>query len=120
MDGTQKIAGGFVITCSNASVLFEFLEEIFDQVPPFVHLFIIRTLFRAVAFGRNHHLAIGGFQFGNHAFQGVIGFIRKKSPNVFDIVQKRVGPVQIMGLARGQVKARGVAQSVARGVNFCG
>ena len=118
MDGTQKIAGGFVITCSNASVLFEFLEEIFDQVPPFVHLFIIRTLFRAVAFGRNHHLAIGGFQFGNHAFQGVIGFIRKKSPNVFDIVQKRVGPVQIMGLARGQVKARGVAQSIASRMNF--
>jgi hypothetical protein len=28
--------------------------------------------------------------------------------------------VQIMGLARGQVKTRGIAQSVARGVNFCG
>ena len=120
MDGTQKIAGGFVITCSNASVLFEFLEEIFDQVPPFVHLFIIRTLFGTVGFGGNHHLAIGGFQFGNHAFYGIIGLVGQKSPNRLKIVQKSISPVQIMGLARGQVKTRGIAQSVARGVNFCG
>jgi hypothetical protein len=32
-------------------------------------------LFRAVGFGGNHHLAIGGFQFGNHAFQSIIGFV---------------------------------------------
>lgn len=93
MDGTQKIAGGFVVTCGNASVLFEFLEEIFDQVSPFVHFFIIRTLFRAVGFGGNHHLAIGGFQFGNHAFQSIICFVGEKSPNSLEVVQKRIGPV---------------------------
>jgi hypothetical protein len=36
IDGTEEVAGGFVMAGGNRPVLFEASEEVFDQMPCFV------------------------------------------------------------------------------------
>ncbi len=48
VDCAEEVSGGFVVARSDGTILFEFGEEIFDQVARFVEFFIVFALFKAV------------------------------------------------------------------------
>lgn len=62
MDATEEGAGAFIVSGCNGAVLLEFLKEIFDQMPPFVHLCVVFALGDPVGFGRNNGLNFGSVE----------------------------------------------------------
>lgn len=53
IDSTKEGLGALVVSCGDASELFEFREGIRDQIPGLVHLLIISPLFFSVFLGRD-------------------------------------------------------------------
>ena len=51
MDGGEEISGGFVVAGGNGSELFEFAEEVFDQMACFGE-FLIERARRGIGRGR--------------------------------------------------------------------
>ena len=41
MDGGVEAGVGFVVACGDSPEFFYFLEEVFDQVTPFVHALVV-------------------------------------------------------------------------------
>ena len=64
----------FVISGSDTTELFQFTEEIFNQMTPFVHGEIARNRAFAIRFGRNDRERATRFELGS---QGVVveGFV---------------------------------------------
>lgn len=54
MDGAKEVAGGLVVTGSNAAILLELVEELLDQVTDTVQVLVIFARLFAAALGRNH------------------------------------------------------------------
>jgi hypothetical protein len=52
MDGSQKVTSCLVIAGCNGSELLELTEIILDQMPLLVHVLVIKSLVRAMAFRR--------------------------------------------------------------------
>ena len=65
----------FIITCCNGSVLLDFLEEVFDEVPPFVGLLIVFALFFSVRFWRDDRFDASFFEQIQHTLQRIIGLV---------------------------------------------
>ncbi len=53
MNGGEEITRGFVIAGGDGSELLELTEEILDQMPCLVQVFVIEPLVRAMAFRRD-------------------------------------------------------------------
>ena len=53
MDGSEKITSGLVVAGCDGSELLELTEEILDQMPCLVQVFVIEPLVRAMAFRRD-------------------------------------------------------------------
>lgn len=118
---TDEISGGFVVARSDGAILFEFGKKIFYQVARFIEVFVVFPLFDAAGFwwddASNAHL----LQKVKHALVRIEGFIRKQG---FDFSkpprQENIGPLQIVRLTGREMKARGIAQRIAGGVDFGG
>ncbi|MDB5769836.1 MAG: hypothetical protein JWM42_210 [Burkholderia sp.] len=111
MDGSEKITSGLVIAGCNGSELLELTEEILDQMPCAVQVFVIEPLVRAMAFRRDDRGLAGPSQWFKYPYVGVIPFVRQEGVCI-DIRKKCIGPVQITGLAAGQMEPRRVAQGI--------
>lgn len=47
MDGTEKVTGGFVVSCCYGAELLESGKEVFNQMTSFVEVQIVTTLLDA-------------------------------------------------------------------------
>ena len=101
VDCGKEVSCGFVIAGCNGAELFEFAEEVLDEMARLVSLFIVVALGFAVAFWRDHRRLSFSEQRFDHAFVGIDGFIGQQSIR-FHLRQQCIGTLQIMGLARRQ------------------
>ena len=118
MDGREEISGGFVVSGGNGSELFEFTEEIFNEVSRFVEISIKiggrQTILPRWDYGRfagrcqrlaDPRVSIEGLV----GDQRISGHLR----------QQRIGSDQIMGLPGRQQESQRVAERVDQSVDFC-
>lgn len=111
VDCGEEVPGGFVITACDGAELFQFAEEIFDEMARLVSLFIVIALDFAVALWWDHCRLSCCEQRFYDALVGVEGFVREQSISSH-LRQQRVCALQIMGLARRQKKRKRIAQRV--------
>ncbi len=111
MDCGEEISGGFVVAGGDGAVLLELTEEVLDEVARLVSFFVVVALDFAVALGRDHDRLALCQQRLDHPFIGIEGLVRQQGPGRH-IRQQRVGPLQIMGLARRQQEVQRIAQGI--------
>ena len=75
MDGSQEVSSCFIISGGYGSVLFKFSEEVFDEVPGLVEVFIVRTRVDPILFWGNDRLTSFLFKFFSHTFVCVISLV---------------------------------------------
>ena len=119
VDTTEESAGAFIVSGCNGAVLLDFLKEILDEMPPFIHLFVVFALFDPVGFRRYDGLNLGLFQQIKDTLVRIIGLISQEGFYAHQkIGQQSVGTLQIVGLSGRQMKAGRIAQSIAGGMDF--
>lgn len=72
------MASGFVIASGNGTKLFEFAEEVLNQMPLLIKFLVMGTPNHSVAFGGNNRRFPGLLQRIQHPFIGVIRFVGKE------------------------------------------
>jgi len=115
VDCGKEVPGGFVITGCDGAELFEFAEEVLDEMACLVSLFIVIALDFTVALWRDHRRLSCREQRFDHTLVGVEGFVRQQSIG-HHLRQQRVGAFQIMGLTRRQQERQRIAQSIDEGI----
>ena len=111
MDCGEEVPSGFVITGRDGTKLFEFAEEILDEMARLVGFFVVLALDFTVSLWRDYRCLSCRAQWFDDALVGVEGFVRQQSIGRH-LWQKLVGALQIMGLARHQQKQKRIAQRV--------
>jgi hypothetical protein len=111
VDGGKEIFGGFVVAGGDRPELFEFAEEILDQVALFVEFAIEFTRRQAVWSGRDD----GGFASRRQRVEdsaiGIEGAICDQQVGGH-MRQQRISPGQVVRLSRGQQQAQRIAERV--------
>jgi len=111
VDGGKEIAGGFVVAGCDCPELFEFTEEILDQVALFVE-FAIELAWRRAVWSRRDY---GGFAGRGQRVEdpaiGIEGAICDQQVGGH-MRQQRIGPGQVVRLTRRQQKAQRIAERV--------
>ena len=110
MDGSAVAGIGFVVARGDASELFDFLEEVLDQVAPFVHFLVVGDGSGPAAVGRDHRQGAAFVQLRPEpiAVEGLVADQRLER----DAVQQRLDADAVVALARQQDEAREVAERV--------
>ena len=85
----EEIFSGFVVSCGDSAELFEFEEEIFDQVALFIDFLIVVALVGAVRFGRDDGLDGLALQEVQHTLIRIVGFVSQKIVR-FEARQQRI------------------------------
>ena len=101
VEGGEKIFGGFIVARGDGAELFEFAEEILDQVARLVERLIELTGRCSVLPRRDHGGFPGPRQRFENTFIGIIGLVADQHLGG-DLRQQRIGAGEIMGLSRGQ------------------
>ncbi len=78
MSRGQEVAGGFVVPGCDCPELFEFGEDVLDEVARLIKVFVELPLQAPVGFGRDDHAHAGLLDGFDDTFVRVIGFIRDK------------------------------------------
>jgi len=117
IDGTEEVSRCFVISGCDGAVLFQPGKEVFDQMPSFVEMFVVRALHVAVCPGRDDDLFTRVFQWLNDPFIRIMGFIGNHGLRR-DVGQQRIGTFQVTGLPRREVKSGGIAQGIDGGMDL--
>lgn len=117
IDGGAEIAGGFIIAGSDSSELFDFTEEIFDQMTGFVAFFIMDALAFAVSLGGNDRRFSSVVQRRDHARVSIVALVGQPCIGL-KTWQQAVRAFQIAGWPRREMKPDGVAQGIHESVNF--
>ena len=118
VDGREEISGGFVVAGGDGSELFEFTEEIFDEVSRFIEISVKiggrQTIWPRWDYGR---FAGGceGLADPRVSIEGLVGDQRISG----HLRQQGIGSDQIVGLPRRQQESQRVAEGVDQGVDFC-
>ncbi len=117
MNPGEKVARSFIIPRGDGAKLFEFAEEVLDQVARLIEVFVIVARIFSVAFGRDDSALTGFLKRIDHAFIGIERFIGDHGIGL-DGGKKRIGAVQIMSLARREQEVSRIAQCIDGGVDF--
>jgi hypothetical protein len=115
--GGEEVSGGFVVACGDASEEFEFGEEVLDQVARFVEFFIVFPLHFSVRFGRDDGLFSSLLQGFEHPLVGVKALVGDHRVG-FQLRQQDICPVQLTGLAFGEMETQRIAERIDRGVDL--
>jgi hypothetical protein len=111
VDGCKEISGGFVVAGCDRPELFEFAEEILDQVALFVEFSIELARRQAVGSGWDY----GGFasrrQRVENSAIGIEGTICDQQVGGH-MRQLRIGPGQVVRLSWGQQEVQRIAERV--------
>jgi len=117
MDGAEKVARRLVIARGNGPVLLEPREEVLDQMPRLVQVPVKFAGLLVRRPPRNDHGLAPGQQRLDDPGLGVVGLVCDDGLG-WGVLKQLIGPLKVMGLARREVKARGIAQRVDRGVDL--
>ena len=117
IDGGEKIASGFIIAGGDSAELFEFCEEIFNQMPCFIEFLIVGALDFAVGFGWNDPRFSGLEQGLDHSFIGIVTLVGQEGIGL-EARQPVIRSLQITGLTRREGERGGMAQGIDKGVNL--
>jgi hypothetical protein len=101
VDCGEEISGSFVVAGGDGAVLLELAEEILDEVAGLVGVFVEIALNLSIALGRDHEQLSPCKQRLDHPLVGIESLVCQQCFGSH-IRQQRVGPSQIMGLARRQ------------------
>jgi hypothetical protein len=118
MEGGEEISGGFVVARGDGSELFEFAEEVLDQVARFVELAVKLVRCRSVVPGWDDGGFAGGGERPDNAMIGVKGLVGDHQIGLH-LRQQRIGAVEVVGLPPGQQKPQRIAERVDQRVDFC-
>ena len=110
VDRRRETGVGFVVAGGDAAELFDPLEEVLDEMPPLIHLGVVRDRRFAVGLGRNDGDRATVFE---RRAQGVVveRLVGKEGIEI-DASDKRVDADAVVTLARQKDKARQIAQRV--------
>ena len=117
MDGCEEVAFGFVVACGDGSVLFEFGEEVFDEMAGLVEIPVVAAWRRPIGLGRDDGCLAGGGERVEDAFVGVVGPVGNQGLGLH-VRQPVVGTDQIMSLPAAQDEADRVAQRIDQGMDL--
>ena len=115
MNGSEEIAGGFVIARGDSTIVLELEEEVFDKMPIFVAFGVIGTGCKTCCFRRNDSFNAFGLEDIENALLCVISFVGKEVVGI-NAWQEGVGSMQVMGLTRCEKEACGVAKRITSGM----
>jgi hypothetical protein len=117
VDSSEEISGSFVVTRSDGSELFEFTEEILDEVSRFIEFSVKIGRRQAIRPGRDHRRFAGGGQRFADPRVGIKGLVGDQRIGGH-LRQQRIGSDQIVRLPGGQQKSQRVAERVDQGMDF--
>ncbi len=117
VDCAEEISGGLVIARGDGTELFEFAEEIFDQVACFVELRVELAGRCSVFLGRDHAGLSGGGQRPEDAIVGILGLVGDRQVGGH-LRMQGIGSGQIVNLSGGQQEAQRVAEGVDQGMDL--
>lgn len=112
MDQSFEAMIGFAGAHGNPLELFKFAEEVFDWVPPFVHLQIDIDRAGPLRHLRDDDLGPALVEFFNHPV-GIESLVAKQGVK-FDACDEWGSPDGVMTVSRQQHEANQVAQGVAK------
>ena len=117
MDCGEKVSRGFVVACGDGTILFELAEEILDEMSRLIDVSVKIPLDFAAASGRDDERLSATKQGLDDTFVSIEGLVGQQSVGRH-VRQQRVGALQIVGLARRQQKAQGIAQGIDKRMNL--
>lgn len=113
----QKITSRFIVAGRNSSKLLEFGKKVFDEMTSLIEVSVIGQLLFPISFGGDHCYGAIGLEFLTHPLMSIIGFVGEQCVKL-DTFKQNIRTVQIVGLTSREVKACGIPESIADGVNF--
>jgi hypothetical protein len=113
VDGSEKISDGLVIAGGNCAELFEFAEEVLDQVARFIELLV-----EFARQGRDNGRLAGRRQWVEDLLVGVKSSVGDQQIGGH-LRQQRVGANQIMGLSQCEQERQRLAERVDQSMGFC-
>lgn len=117
MNGGKKVAGSLIVARGDRPELFDFAEEVLDQVALLVKVPVECTRVDAVALGRNNGGLARRSQRVEDALVGIETFIGDQRV-CLHAGQQVVGPDQIVRFASGQQESERIAESVDQSVDL--
>ncbi len=118
VNGGKEISGGLVVARGDSAELFEFAEEILDQMARLVELAVEIGRRAAVCHRRDHGGFAGGGEPLAHSFVGIESLVGDQQVGCH-MRQQGIGAVQIMRLSRRQHEAQRIAERVDEGMDLC-
>jgi hypothetical protein len=113
----EEILRGLIVTRRDAAELFEFAEEVFDQVACLVERLIELARRCSVLPRRDDGGLSGTRQRLEDAIVGIVGFIADQDLGGH-FRRQRISAGEIMGLSQGQQEPQRIAKSVDQGMDF--
>jgi hypothetical protein len=117
MHGGEEVPRGFVVAGCDGAELFEFGEEVLDQVPGFIEFLVVAAGYFAIGLRRDHRGFTGCGERREDPIIGVERLVGKQGVGLHRR-QKVIGADQIVGLAAGEEEADRVAEGVDQGVDL--
>ena len=117
MDGGEKISRGFVVARGDGAELFEFAEEVLDQVARLVEMFVEIAGRGAVAAERNDRPFAGLGERPDDPLVGIVSLVGDQDGGG-DLRQQGVRAGKVMRLSGGQVEGERVAEGIDQGMDF--
>lgn len=117
VDGSEEVPVGFVIAGCDGTILFEPAEEVLDQMAGLVEVLVIVARRFSIALGRNDRRLAGFAERFDHPLVGIEALVGDHRIGG-DRGKKRIGAVEIMGLARSEMEAGRIAERIGSGVDL--
>lgn len=117
IDGTEEVGSTFVVACGNSAESSESNEQVLDQVPCPVQVFIVLAFEGSVGFLGNDDALARLLQRLDHSFVGVKRLVRDDHVRV-NAGQQGIGSVKVMRLSWREMKICGVAQCISCRMDF--
>jgi hypothetical protein len=115
--GSEEVSCGLIVASGDAAEELQFGEEVLDQVPCFVEFLVVLALFFPVFLGRNDGFFACFFEPLKHPFVRVVALVGDHRFG-FELWQQHIGPLQIAGLAFGEIEAERVAERIDGSVDL--
>jgi hypothetical protein len=116
MDHGFEALVGFVVARGDPAKLFEFAEEVLDQMAPLIHFGIVGNAGGPVGFGRDHRHSAPLGQLGTNPVT-VEGFVGEQGGEV-EFRQERGNPHAVVPLSRQQDEAHKIAERIDQSDDF--
>ena len=119
MDAGQEASCGLVVAGGNGSELLELGEEVLDQMPGLVEVFVEGARCRPGLPRWDHGCLAGLGQRFEHPLVGIEGFVGNERLGL-KFREQRIGSSQVMLLTTGEMKADRIAKRIHQRVDLGG